>query len=228
MSAIFEGRLSDSPYIEMVWRGRVEQDYMPVCPADSHWNLLFTWQNDNAQVSVEGPTTKAITKTQTKGAEFLVIKFRLGTFIPNLSVKNLQNDIAYLPEAAFQSFCLNGFTWQLPDFHNVENFVDRLVREGLLVHDGVIDTALQNQLLEMSERHVRRRFLQATGLTQGTIHQIERSKLAMSLLQQGESILDVVHQAGYADQPHLTRSLKRFTGQTPAQIAQAMQQVVNP
>jgi hypothetical protein len=172
MSAIFEGRLSDSPYIEMVWRGRVEQDYMPVCPADSHWNLLFTWQNDNAQVSVEGPTTKAITKTQTKGAEFLVIKFRLGTFIPNLSVKNLQNDIAYLPEAAFQSFCLNGFTWQLPDFHNVENFVDRLVREGLLVHDGVIDTALQNQLLEMSERHVRRRFLQATGLTQGTIHQI--------------------------------------------------------
>ena len=25
--------------------------------------------------------------------------------------------------------------------------------------------------------------------------------------------------SGYADQPHLTRSLKRFAGQTPSQIA---------
>ena len=90
-------------------------------------------------------------------------------------------------------------------------------------HDGVIDTALQNQLPEISERTVRRRFLQATGLTQGTIHQIERAKQAMSLLQQGAAILDVVYQAGYADQPHLTRSLKRFTGQTPAQIAQVVE-----
>jgi AraC-like DNA-binding protein len=27
-----------------------------------------------------------------------------------------------------------------------------------------------------------------------------------------------VEQAGYADQPHLTRSLRRFIGETPAQI----------
>jgi methylphosphotriester-DNA--protein-cysteine methyltransferase len=41
----------------------------------------------------------------------------------------------------------------------------------------------------------------------------------MTLLRQGASILDTVYQAGYFDQPHLTRALKRFTGQTPAQIA---------
>jgi AraC-like DNA-binding protein len=35
---------------------------------------------------------------------------------------------------------------------------------------------------------------------------------------QGVSILDAVHQAGYFDQPHLTRSLKHFIGLTPAQI----------
>jgi Transcriptional regulator containing an amidase domain and an AraC-type DNA-binding HTH domain len=34
------------------------------------------------------------------------------------------------------------------------------------------------------------------------------------------SILDVVYEAGYYDQPHLTRSLKYFIGQTPAQIMQ--------
>jgi hypothetical protein len=37
-------------------------------------------------------------------------------------------------------------------------------------------------------------------------------------LQQGVSILDTVEQAGYFDQPHLTRSLKYLIGQTPAQI----------
>src|SRR5215510_4385364 len=98
MGATFEGRLSDSPYIEVIWRGRVERDYIPVCPADSHWNLLFTTQNEDVQVSVEGPTTKAITKTQSEGVEFLVIKFKLGTFLPNLSVQNLQNDVIFLPE----------------------------------------------------------------------------------------------------------------------------------
>jgi AraC-like DNA-binding protein len=32
----------------------------------------------------------------------------------------------------------------------------------------------------------------------------------------GDSIADVTHEAGYFDQPHLTRSLKRLIGQTPA------------
>ncbi len=50
-----------------------------------------------------------------------------------------------------------------------------------------------------------------------------RARHARTLLQQGISILDTVEQAGYADQPHLTRSLKRFMGQTPAQILRSIQ-----
>ena len=62
------------------------------------------------------------------------------------------------------------------------------------------------------------RFLRATGLTHGLVVQIERAQHALKLLQHGMPILDTVEQAGYADQPHLTRSLKRLVGQTPAQI----------
>ncbi len=40
------------------------------------------------------------------------------------------------------------------------------------------------------------------------------------------SILDTVERAGYFDQPHLTRSLKRFIGQTPAQIITRNQSAV--
>jgi len=73
-------------------------------------------------------------------------------------------------------------------------------------------------LPDLSLRSVQRRFLRATGLTHGLVVQIERAQRAMKLLQQGVSILDTVDQAGYADQPHLTRALKRLVGQTPAQI----------
>jgi len=44
-------------------------------------------------------------------------------------------------------------------------------------------------------------------------------------LKEGVAILDAVHQAGYFDQAHLTRSLRRFTGQTPAQIIRGDQQL---
>jgi methylphosphotriester-DNA--protein-cysteine methyltransferase len=39
-------------------------------------------------------------------------------------------------------------------------------------------------------------------------------------LEQGMPIRDTVFEAGYFDQPHLTRALKHFIGQTPAQIAE--------
>ncbi|HEX2620347.1 MAG TPA: AraC family transcriptional regulator, partial [Phototrophicaceae bacterium] len=49
--------------------------------------------------------------------------------------------------------------------------------------------------------------------------QIKRARYATILLKEGVSILDTVDQAGYADQPHLTRSLKHYIGFTPAQLS---------
>jgi AraC-like DNA-binding protein len=66
---------------------------------------------------------------------------------------------------------------------------------------------------------VRHRFLRATGLPQSRISQIERAQRAASLLQMGRPISDAVHEVGYFDQPHLTRSLRRWVGRTPTQIA---------
>jgi hypothetical protein len=220
LSAIFEGRLSDSPYIEIIWRGRVEQDYAPVCPADTHWNLLFTRENGRVRVTAEGATTQFVPKTQSEGMEFLVIKFKLGVFMPGVPVSSLLNGDAALPDAAGHAFWLNSAAWELPDFDNAEVFVERLARQGALVKDPVVNAVLHEQPQEFSSRTVRRRFLQATGLTPKLIQQIKRAQQAAALLEKGMPILDVVHDTGYADQPHLTRSLRRFYGQTPARIAQ--------
>ena len=90
---------------------------------------------------------------------------------------------------------------------------------GLLVHDPVASAALQDDVEGLSTRAVERRVARATGLTRGTIRQIGRAERALELLGRGVAPLEVARQAGYADQAHLTRSLKRFVGQTPSQIA---------
>jgi AraC-like DNA-binding protein len=53
------------------------------------------------------------------------------------------------------------------------------------------------------------------------LRQIERARKAVELLQRGTPIPIVVHEAGYSDQPHLTKSLRRFIGQTPGQVLAA-------
>jgi hypothetical protein len=218
VGAFFEGRQSDSPYIEAIWRGHSDPNYARTCPADSRWNILLLKEKGRVKVTVEGPTTRAIYKFTAESTEFLVIKFKLGVFLPAFLLSELVNTDLLLPEGAGKSFWLNGATWQWPDFENAEVFVNRLARQEILSHDRVVRATLQNQPQEISPRTVRRHFLQTTGLTPKELQQIERAQQAANLLQQGKSILDTVVAAGYADQPHLTRSLKRFFGMTPAQF----------
>ncbi len=163
--------------------------------------------------------TRAIPKTHVAGIEWLVIKFKLGTFLRDVPAKSLLDGEATLSLEARNSFFLGGSVWQFPDYENADIFVDWLVRKEVLLSDSVVMAVLADHPHQMSSRTLRHRFLQATGLPQTSIRQIERAHYAAALLQQGVSILDAVDQAGYADQPHLTRSLGRFLGQTPAQIA---------
>ena len=99
-----------------------------------------------------------------------------------------------------------------------DTFVERLVREDLLICDPLIECILRGEPPELSPRSIQRRFVQATGLTQGSIRKIERARNATILFQQGVSILDTVERADYSDQAHLTRSLKYLIGKTPLQI----------
>ena len=48
---------------------------------------------------------------------------------------------------------------------------------------------------------------------------------ATNLLTEGAGILDVVHEAAFVDQAHLTRSLRHFIGQTPARISRGDEQL---
>lgn len=221
MSIIFEDRNSDSPYIDTVSRGYTDSDGSTIRPAESCWHMVFTRFEGRALPILVGPLSTAGVVSFSKGAEMLWLKFRLGAFMPHLPIRQFRDSETVLPEAAGPSFWLKGSAFQFPDYDNTETFVNRLVRAGVLALDPQVDEALRGRSLDLSPRTVRHRFLQATGLTQTHIYQIERAKRAQAILQQGIPILDAVEELGYYDQPHLTRSLKQWVGHTPAQLARA-------
>jgi AraC-like DNA-binding protein len=226
MKFTFEERSPDSPFIDTIWRTQSEgtdsfTSFTSV--AVSHCEIVVTKDRRGTSLVVRGPETVATPAPVPEDAEFIGIKFKLGTFMPHLPATDLVDNPIYLPEASSKSFWLHGSAWQFPDFENADTFVDRLVREGLLVREPIVEATLRGQLKGISLRSVQRRFLRAVGLTYSTVFQIERARQAMALLEQGVSILDTVEQAGYFDQPHLTRSLKRLVGQTPAQILRVRQ-----
>jgi AraC-like DNA-binding protein len=205
--------------VETVWRSRSELagDFLSV--AVSHWEMVITELEGNIHLTVRGPETQSKPAYCPPHGEWLGVVFRLGTYMPHLPTVKLVDDEVNLARAGDRSFWLHGGTWEFPTYENVDTFIAKLVREGLLAQDPVVAAALDQHATDLSLRSLQRRFRHVTGLTQGQVSQIERARLAVALLQQGVPILDVVDLAGYTDQPHLTRSLKRFAGQTPAQIS---------
>jgi hypothetical protein len=215
----FERRSSQSAMIEQTWQTRSEPAESFISVAVSNWEMVVTWQRGVARLTVRGPETMATTAPVPVDAEFFGIQFSLGTFMPGLPPGRLVDRSLTLPQATRTSFWLAGFRWELPRPDNADVFAGRLARAGLLVHDPVVQASLQGETGGLSQRSVERRVSRATGLTRGTIRQIRRAERAAELLSRGVTPLEAARQAGYADQPHLTRSLRRLAGKTPAQIA---------
>jgi len=218
MGLEIESRPSDSPYIERVWRSRSSAVSRMTSIAAVHWDLVFWQHRGQVSVAVQGAESKASPAPVPEDATFFGIVFSLGTSLSHLPVSQLVDGSAEIPGVTRRSFCLNGFTWCLPDYDNAESFVRQMVRRGVLVCDPVVIAELRGAPADVSERTVQRRFVRATGLTRNAIRQIGRARQAAVLIQEGLPVHEVVYQLGYFDQPHLARSLTRYIGRTVTQL----------
>jgi hypothetical protein len=214
-----EVRSWQSPLVGRTWWARSEPEASFISVAAAHWEICVTRQRGTARLTVRGPETRATATPIPQDAEFFGIEFGLGTFMPGLPPALLVDQAVTLPQPTGTEVWLDGSAWEMPRRETVDAFVDRLVRAGLLVHDEVASAAVQGDTTGLSARSVERRVRRATGLTRGSIRQIRRAGTAVELLAGGVPARDVARRAGYADQPHMTRSLQRLVGQTPSRIA---------
>jgi AraC-like DNA-binding protein len=224
MIVIPEQRLGESPYLEWVAHGYTIADGCEMRPAEYNWHLIFTRQAGVLRVLVVGPLEEARPLSYVGDAESLWLCFKVGTFMPHLPASAILNGEITLPEGSRDNFWLKDELWEIPNFENADTFVERLARAGALAYDPLVDAALRDEVAEASERTLRYRFRHSTGLRQNHIRQIQRANRALELLHQGNSIVETAHELGYADQPHLTRSLKRLLGYTPRELVTSISQ----
>jgi Helix-turn-helix domain len=219
-----EERPSDSSFVQAVWRNQSERSESFISTAGTHWEMVVMRHAGRSTLTLRGPEMKASPADLPAEAEWLGITFKLGTFLTDFLPGSLvdRQDVN-LPETTGSSFQLCGSTWEFPTFENADTFVDRLVRAGLLVRDPLVEDVMHEVPLDLSPRALQYRFRRATGLTRKAVQQIQRAWQATALLEGGCSSLDTAYQLGYFDQAHLTNSLRRYMGQTPAQISRALQ-----
>jgi AraC-like DNA-binding protein len=222
----FEERASDHPFVERVWRCRSERADRFLSVAANNFEMAITRLRGKSFLTLRGPETAATTMDCPAEGEWVCIRFKGGTFMPGFLPGSLRDhqDVT-LPPATNRSFWLNGSAMEYPDFENAETFVKRLVRLGVVSRDPVVADTLLRRTGELSLRSAQRHFLRSTGVTYATFQQVERARYATHLLREGVPIFDVVLEAGYFDQAHLTRSLRRFIGQTPSKIIQGQKQL---
>lgn len=222
----FEDRASDHPLLEKVWRCHSDRAGTFLSVAANSFEMALTKLAGKTLLTLRGPETTATRVSCPAEGEWVGIRFKAGTFMPRFLPGRLRDhrDVTLLP-ATRHSFWLNGSVLDYPSFDNAESFVKRLAKSGILSRDPIVEDALLRRPRELSLRSTQRHFLRSTGVTYATFRQIERARFATILLKEGVSILDVVSRLGYFDQAHLTRSLRRFIGETPVKIMQGQKQL---
>ena len=139
----------------------------------------------------------------TSEASFVGIEFAVGTSLRIANTMSIVDGGIALPDARSRSFWLDGRRWETPLVDDAELFVAQLLQHGVIVRDPVVTAVVRGDRSELSARTVERRFRAATGLTRGTVMQIERVRTAAAMLATGERMGDIVDRLDYFDEPTL-------------------------
>lgn len=226
MSFTYEEKTSRSRHVEVIWKTEDKTDGVYMAPADACWDLIFITQLGETRVLFSGPTTQPTPVPYKAGNKNLGIRFRPGSFMTQAPALAMRNVVDILPKPDETHFSMFEHTFAIPTFENVEDFITELETLGFLGSDHVVSRTLGDKTSRITKRSVQRHFKETMGLSAKTHQRIIQAQRAVELLRSGHSPIGAAHEAGYADQAHMTRTLKEFTGHTPAEIALSKEPII--
>ncbi|HYG83898.1 MAG TPA: helix-turn-helix domain-containing protein [Verrucomicrobiae bacterium] len=219
MSQIHKSRASISPYIDTIWKTQNISDGVYLATPDGSWDLIVLIHKSGArQMLLAGQATKPQYVPYQAGTGSVVISFASGAYMPFHPADTLTDSAEMLPNLDDDHFMLAGHAFEFPTFENAEQLVDKTVALKILKNDAVVEGELRGAPKAMSERAKQRHFSRTTGLTKKYLNQIKQAQRAIILLQQGKRPIDAAIEAGYTDQPHLAKSLKKIMNSRPSNI----------
>lgn len=212
---------SPLPLVNCIWHAIVEHTGVYTDPANEYWCLGFIRRSDKTLAAeLYGPSLRPRVLQGHAGEEYWGIEFKAHVSLAAMTKGTILDAFVSLPTKG-DAFSIGSQTYTIPAYSELEALIGQLQDDGELIVDQRIHRALQGDGAGFSERSRQRRIKQVTGLTKKQIEQLRRARHAFYLLQAGNTASQAAVTAGYADQSHLTRSLKLLRDQTPAQIIAA-------
>ncbi|AKU18715.1 hypothetical protein VV02_07060 [Luteipulveratus mongoliensis] len=198
--------------------GEIDASVLVQRPAEPRWHLVVLDGPGPARVVLAGPKSTSDSFVVPGDVRGTWVQLRLGTYLAGARMSDLVDAELTLAEAGRRTFDLRGSSVEIHEDDDAEAMVEKLVLDGVLAFDPLVGRVLAGTTTSVPERTARHRLRTATGQSREQIRQIERAKHAASLITTGMPLAVVAAEAGYTDQPHLTRSVKRWLGRTPGQL----------
>ncbi|HMR49982.1 MAG TPA: AraC family transcriptional regulator [Arachnia sp.] len=215
---MYEERVTTSPHIECTWQARSVREERYLVAAVEHWDIWFAREPDGRVIAgLSGPALGSRWIASVVGEHGWGVQLSAHVVVPGVPKKLLLGGEIRLPveDGVVE---ISAQRVPVPAFEELEGFVERLLGLGVLRSDDDVRRALAGDDAGYSERHWQRRVRESTGVTRKQIAQLTRAREAYALLQQGVTPAECAATCGYADQAHLTRSLRLLHGETPARI----------
>lgn len=217
MTQVHTRRNSAHPLIDTIWTTQNTDDGIYSATPDGSWDLIVLIQSDGSKsMMITGQATRPMDVPYRKDTGSVVISFVPGAYIPGYAGKTLLDSFELLSNADANHFVLCGQTFAIPTYETAEDLVESLIAAQLLFADPVVYALSSGVSMAVSPRSSQRHFVNSAGITQKNLSQIERAQLAVQQLQRGEKPSKVAANAGYADQPHMARDLKKIMGIKPS------------
>lgn len=183
----------------------------------------LVWRGDGLVIA--GPATRAARAGVPAGVPVFGVRFRMGAAgaglgLPATELADLSVDAEeVLGRGAAERVAEGGLHALLALVRERLTPVDPLARAAALAmaHPDTRVAALGDEL-GLSERQLRRRFLDAVGYGPKTLARIVRFQRFLHLASPTHDLARLALDAGYADQAHLTREARRLSGRTPGEL----------
>jgi hypothetical protein len=210
----------DASVVDRVWRTGSDAEDTMTSAARTCCQLVFTRMPGRLLASLRGPETRAATAPVPPGAEFLGVRFTLGTVFRPHPAGSIVDGYVSFPVTDSGRVVIGGADWEAPTYENVEHFVRRLQGAGLLVRSRLegAEHFAGHPEGHPCRRTRQRRYRAITGLSQTAVTQIDRVNAAATMLRGGLDWRTVVEALGYFDQAHLAHALRRYVGHTVREL----------
>jgi hypothetical protein len=109
----FDDRESDSPYVERIWRSRSRNGGSFLSMAEGNIELVVTRLPGFLAVTLRGPVSRGSLVECPPNGEWLAVRFRLGTYLPQMPTAALiDHQDVQLPVLPNGRFWFSDLTWE--------------------------------------------------------------------------------------------------------------------